>query len=128
MAFRPLRALTEAETIVKRSGGGGLLLDTLHIQRCGVTPADLEELDPALLSYLQVCDAPARPDTDPAAEARTGRLLPGEGELPLPQILAALPGTLPVSVEAPSAKGDADPAGFARRARRAVAELLEQAA
>ncbi|MBV9448891.1 MAG: sugar phosphate isomerase/epimerase [Streptosporangiaceae bacterium] len=128
MAFRPLRTMEDAVAIVKRSGGGGLLLDTLHVQRCGVAPADLAELDPALLSYLQICDAPARPDTDLAAEARTGRLLPGEGELPLPDILAALPGTLPVSVEAPSGKDGGDPAGFARRARGAVARVLLQAA
>jgi hypothetical protein len=36
-------------------------------------------------------------------EARAGRLLPGEGELPLGELLAALPDGIPVAVEAPSA-------------------------
>src|SRR5438874_2708207 len=80
------------------SDGAGLLLDTLHIKRCGVSAAELAAVDPALLGYLQLCDAPARPPGgDATVEARTGRLLPGEGELPLAGLLGALPDGLPVS-------------------------------
>ena len=120
MAFRPLRRLADAVGIVRRSDGGGLLLDTLHLQRCGTTPGELAAIDPALLSYLQICDAPAAPGPDPVSEARTARLLPGEGELPLAAMLDALPGLLPVSVEAPSAAAREDPARYARAARRAL--------
>ena len=84
-----------------------------------MTAGELAGLDPALLSYLQICDAPLSPPrglraTDPlprgqhadagddaVLEARARRLLPGEGELPLAEMLRALPSGLPVSVEAP---------------------------
>ena len=51
------------------------------------------------------------------------RLLPGEGELPLAGLVAALPADLPVSVEAPSlaARRDLSPAEYAARARRSLA-------
>jgi hypothetical protein len=54
------------------------------------------------------------------------RLLPGEGELPLAELLGVLPDSLPVSVEAPSlaARRDQSPAQFARRIRRAVESVL----
>ena len=55
---------------------------------------------PSLLPYLQIADAPARPP-DPAhlrEEALHGRLLPGEGDLPLAETLAAVP-SVPLSVE-----------------------------
>ena len=37
MAWRPLRTLAGAVAIATGSDGAGLLLDTLHIQRCGAT-------------------------------------------------------------------------------------------
>ena len=50
------------------------------------------------------------------------RLLPGEGELPLGEVLGVLPDGLPVAVEAPSlaARRDLSAAEFARRARQAL--------
>ena len=60
-AWRPIRTLASAVAIARGSDGAGLLLDTLHIQRCGVTAAELAAVDQALLGYLQLCDAPARP-------------------------------------------------------------------
>ena len=54
------------------------------------------------------------------------RLLPGEGELPLAEMLGALPAGLPVSVEAPSlaARRRSSPGEYAARARRSLAPLL----
>ena len=54
------------------------------------------------------------------------RLLPGDGELPLAEFLAALPAGIPVSVEAPvlSLRETLTPVELARRAREAVATLL----
>ena len=137
-AYRPIRCLADAVTIATRTGGG-ILLDTLHIQRCGASAAEIAAVDPALLTYLQICDAPRKQphglrvpaamprgqhaaDDDRVLEARTMRLLPGEGELPLEALLAALPGDMLVSVEAPSAAAlsAASPDEYAARARRAV--------
>ena len=86
------------------SEGGGILIDALHVQRCGTDWGSWRAVDPGLLSYLQLCDAPLVPaacrrccgrpgcgDRDAVLEARAARLLPGEGELPLSELLAALP-------------------------------------
>jgi sugar phosphate isomerase/epimerase len=143
-AYRPVRTLAGAIAIARHSAGGAVLLDTLHIQRCGVTTGELAGLAPGLLSYLQVCDAPLRQPhglrvaapmprgqradagDDAVLEARAGRLLPGEGELPLAELIGALPASLPVSVEAPSlaTRSESTPAEFAARARRALDALL----
>lgn len=142
-AWRPVRRLGDAVSIARRSDGGRILLDSLHIQRCGVTLAELSQVPPALLSYLQLCDAPLRqphgllvpagaadgrqpePGDTAVAEARAMRLLPGEGELPLTGLLDLLPAGMIVSVEAPSAaaRSAASPAEYAARARRAVRRL-----
>ena len=68
--------------------------------------------------------------TDLALEARAMRLLPGDGELPLAEIVSALPAGLAFSVETPNldlleALGLAE---FARRARQAAARLLAASA
>jgi sugar phosphate isomerase/epimerase len=128
MAWLPVRTLAGAVAIVTGSDGAGLLLDALHIRRCGVTTAEVTALDPGLLTYLQLCDAPAAPPpgTDAIAEARTGRLLPGEGELPLGDLLGAVPDGLPAAAETPSltARRGLTPAQFAARVRRALESVL----
>jgi sugar phosphate isomerase/epimerase len=109
-------------------------VDALHVQRCGVPLAALRAVDPALISYVQLCDAPlAAPGAGPASadavhEARAARLLPGAGQLPLRELLAALPDGIPVAVEAPrSGHRGGSPAEFAARARRALDSVLSQA-
>jgi sugar phosphate isomerase/epimerase len=128
MAWLPVRTLAAAVAIVSGSGGAGLLLDALHVQRCGVTIAEVAALDPMLLGYLQLCDAPAAPPpgADAIAEARTGRLLPGEGELPLGDLLGAVPDGLPAAAETPSldTRRGLTPAQFAARIRRALETVL----
>ena len=130
MAYRSVRTLAEAVAIAARSGGGGILVDALHVQRCGVRLAELRAVDPGLFSYVQLCDAPLAAPTalaDALHEARAARLLPGEGELPLLDLVAALPDGIPVAVEAPSgAGGGGGPAEFAARARRALDSVLSQ--
>ena len=124
MAYRSVRTLAAAVAIAAASDGGGVLVDALHVQRCGVRLDSLRAVDPALISYLQVCDAPlAAPGAGSGAgsgagrgggpgaagaavaaamhEARAARLLPGEGELPLRELLEALPDGIAVAVEAP---------------------------
>ena len=82
---------------------GRLLVDALHLARSGGDPDDLIGLPPNLFAYMQICDAPAQlPAMDYATvleEAVDGRLMPGEGALPLRRLLAALPETLPIAPE-----------------------------
>jgi sugar phosphate isomerase/epimerase len=131
--------LDKAIYVASTSGGGGILLDTLHFQRYGGRLEQLRSLDPDLLAYVQLCDGPLAPPsglprpprlprgqstdgTDLQLESRAMRLLPGDGELPLSAFLAALPAEIPVSVEAPvlSLQESLTPAELARRAREAV--------
>jgi sugar phosphate isomerase/epimerase len=79
----------------------GVLVDSLHLARSGGSPDDLRGVDPTLLPYLQLADAGASSPADLAGlrdEALHGRLLPGDGVLPLRSVLDAVP-RVPVSVE-----------------------------
>ncbi|MES2496200.1 MAG: sugar phosphate isomerase/epimerase [Pseudomonadota bacterium] len=81
-----------------------LLLDPIHIDRSGGSFDALAAIDPALLPYAQICDAPAaRPDPDDFdavfIDACDLRAHCGEGGLPLDRFYRALPAGLPLSVE-----------------------------
>ena len=102
--------LRTAAAVVRGAGetNGSILLDTWHFARSG---GMLDELDPAttaLIGGLQLADR--SPDQDLLAYVpMRGRKLPGEGKLPLGEIvarvLAARPG-LPVGVEVLSEEMD----------------------
>ena len=105
-AFTNVRSLPDALRVLELTGlpDAGLLIDPLHFARTGGRPADLAAVDRGRFAYAQFCDAPAAgPSVEdvPAIieEAIDGRLLPGEGELPLGDIARALPAGLPLSVE-----------------------------
>ena len=106
--YTGVRTLAHAADIVAQSKrpNASVLIDALHFSRSGGVPAHVASVDPSLFRYAQICDAgpdmPGPGDT-PALirEARTGRLLPGEGVLPLRELVAALPDTVPLAIEAP---------------------------
>lgn len=107
LEFLPIfgvRTLGDAATIVRAAGraNGAVLVDALHLARSGGSPSDLALLEPALLPYLQLCDAPSvAPDASVPAlleEALHGRLLVGDGGLPLHELLDAVP-AVPLSFE-----------------------------
>lgn len=106
-----------------------VLVDALHLQRSGGSPADLAAVPGTRIGYVQVCDGPATGPADldaVADEARHHRLAPGEGELPLRDLLARLPADLPVSVEVQSDRlaAELDPADRARRLLEATQRVL----
>jgi sugar phosphate isomerase/epimerase len=79
-----------------------LLIDTMHVVRSGSTPADVATLDPALIGYVQLSDAPLQPRFDTyMEEAMYERMIPGEGELPLRELLAVIPDGTVISLEVP---------------------------
>ena len=106
--YTGVRTLAHAAHVVAQSkrSNASVLVDALHFSRSGGLPAHIARVDPSLFRYAQICDAgpdmPGPGDT-PALirEARTGRLLPGEGVLPLAELVAALPDTVPLAIEAP---------------------------
>ena len=129
--YTGVRTLAHAADVVARSkrSNASVLIDALHFSRAGGLPAHVASVDPSLFRYAQICDAgpdiPAPTDTpNLVREARTGRLLPGEGVLPLKDLVAALPPDLPLAIEAPCrATADLPAVERAKRAYRALAGL-----
>jgi len=137
MRFTSVRTLADALEIVQAAGhpAGAVLIDMLHLARSGGSPEDLLGIDPDALPYAQICDAPAEPPGEESggliAEALQGRLLPGDGALPIREFLARLPAGRPLSCEIlssdlnqrfPDTKARAQAVGDATRAFLAGAE------
>ncbi|WP_336630874.1 MULTISPECIES: sugar phosphate isomerase/epimerase family protein [unclassified Microbacterium] len=137
ISYQPVARVADAADLA-RATGAVLMLDPLHIARGGSTIADVRAVEPDLVPVVQLCDAPERLDPGSMAEpdriaalqheARLQRLLVGEGELPLAELLAAAPEGVPVSVEIPHARLRArlDALAFATAAARAARSLIEQ--
>jgi sugar phosphate isomerase/epimerase len=99
----PLRSLSMALDVVAPHSPtvAGLLVDNLHLSRSGSHPEDLRHVDARRLPYLQIADAPDVVPTEFMAlldEALNGRLLPGEGALPITELLSTVP-DVPLSFE-----------------------------
>jgi sugar phosphate isomerase/epimerase len=113
MRFSDCPSFEEAVRVVQRARllqaqHLGVLVDALHLQRSGGSPAHVATLateQPDLFPYVQLCDGPLSAPRGGVAEVRdeavNSRLLPGDGDLPLLALLDALPADLPVSVETP---------------------------
>ncbi len=126
MRYRALASLGQTQRaieIAKRSNSS-LVIDTLHFFRAEHSIADLADIDPAKISFVQLSDAPAKaPSLDKlAGEARGDRLVPGAGDLPLKGFLQAIP-DVPISVEVPTS-GNATPSEHAHAAFAATKLLL----
>jgi sugar phosphate isomerase/epimerase len=79
-----------------------LLIDTMHFARSGAVAADLGAIDPDLIGYVQLSDAPRTPRFENyMQEAMTERMVPGQGDIPLRDILAAIPRDRVVALEIP---------------------------
>ncbi|MGO9510343.1 MAG: sugar phosphate isomerase/epimerase family protein [Mycobacterium sp.] len=79
-----------------------LLIDPMHVVRSGSTAADIAAVDPAHIGYAQLNDTTVAPRTDNyMEEAMYERMVPGEGELPLHDILSALPNGIVIEIEVP---------------------------
>ena len=106
MPWTAVPSLSHAVRIVEGAGrrNGGVLVDAIHFGRSASTLAEVERLPREWLHYAQVCDATVPAPTTHEGlihDARCARLLPGEGGLPLRELFARLPASLPVSVEIP---------------------------
>ena len=79
-----------------------LLIDTMHIARTGGAGL-LATIDPALIGYVQICDGPAGMPSGEIYfdQALYERAIPGEGELPLVEMLACIPEHIVASAEVP---------------------------
>jgi len=105
-----------------------LLIDAMHLVRSGSGAADLAALDPSLIGYVRLCDAPLEPVVPSyAEESLFERMVPGEGELPLRDILSVLPAGRVIGLEVPmraAAEAGIGPQDRLRRCVDGVRRLL----
>ena len=108
LEFMPWTAVKDAKSALRviemagRPRNAGILVDALHFGRSTTTLQDIADIPHALLHYAQMCDAQAGLNfttEELIHTARQERLLPGEGNIDVGGLFAALPQDLPVSVE-----------------------------
>jgi sugar phosphate isomerase/epimerase len=105
VAFSQCNNLDKGYRIIKNVNrpNFGMLVDPLHVARSGGSAAQLAKMESNRFIFAQLCDArrekPANMDL--RTEARTGRLYPGKGELPLYDILDAMPRDIEIELEMP---------------------------
>lgn len=92
--------------IVEQTGNRsiGVLVDTLHFNRSNSRLSDLASSDPKRLPFVHVSDAPVKGSyshEDLLHTARTARLIPGHGNIPITEILSQMPCDIPISFEIP---------------------------
>lgn len=97
----------QAALTLARDSDVDVVCDVLHHHRVGAGPGDVAALvETGVLGWVQVCDAPAHPPQGGTAawlhEARHERYVPGDGELPVGDLVMQVPFHVPFSVEVQS--------------------------
>jgi len=133
LEFLPWSGIPDAATaleIVRRADhpAATVMVDTWHHFRGSCDMAQLRAIPAAKVGSVQINDAPARPGADLVQESLEERLLPGEGEMPLLEMLAILDeigARAPIGVEVFSKALDAlPPIEVGRRAGAAARRVL----
>ncbi len=117
-------SLPKAVSFIADAGrpNAGIAIDCLHFTRTGSKPADLKPIKPEWFSYTQLCDGPlSKPREEWMDEARGNRIVPGEGEFPLVEIMSLLPPGIATDVEVPLHRLRDQGVSALERARFAVA-------
>jgi sugar phosphate isomerase/epimerase len=128
----PVRGLPAALAAVRHVGKSNfrLLIDTMHFVRFGSGAAEVASLDPNVIGYVQLCDVPLiSKHATYMEEALYERMVPGTGELPLLDILAALPRRVVLGLEVPQrslAEAGVGPHERVARCVEAARRLLAQ--
>jgi sugar phosphate isomerase/epimerase len=119
-----VNTLPRALQLIADSGrdNAAICLDPFHFWRAGHDPSLLRGLDPRLFPYTQIDDGV---DTD--GPPPRGRREIGAGQVPLFDILDALPPGLPLSIEWARPPGSTDtPADWARIALAATRRFVQR--
>ena len=99
-----------------------ILVDAMHLFRSGGTVAELADVDPDLLGYIQLCDAPRiGTGEEYYKEASFERQPPGQGELPA--VRDAVRACLQPAGRAGSADARGDRGGGVATARSSASSL-----
>lgn len=101
-----IRTLNEAAELIRASqcDNAGILVDTLHFDRCHADLATLGSLPREWLNFVQISDGPAKYSNERDELIRIGRgarLYLGEGGIDVAAILRRLP-AVPLSIEIPN--------------------------
>lgn len=110
MGWRSVATFDAALRVVEASGraNAGVLVDALHLFRNGGRAEAVAKAPAGRIAALQLCDVRGEALQSPeamVAEARSGRFAPGDGVLPLADLVAAAPGEAAISVEVPISEG-----------------------
>jgi len=123
MLYRDIRDWRDASRMIEAAGrrNAGLIIDTLHFFRAGSRPSDLDGIPADRIAYAQLSDCvAAAPDiAGLPAEARGARLHPGQGVIPLREIIERLPAGIQMVIETPV---ESERAWSARERARSAAE------
>jgi sugar phosphate isomerase/epimerase len=108
--IRPLATLPQTVRLIEEAKRHAVIcIDPLHLARSGGAPADVKALPTKYFPYAQISDGILDPgEPNPALFGKLGlgtRAMPGEGKLPLRDVIAALPQGIPLSVELPHVLG-----------------------
>ena len=68
---------------------GALAIDTWHMGKLGISPADLKRIPPEYLGWVELSDGQYENMPDPIDEVVNRRKLPGEGEFDIPGYVEA---------------------------------------
>ncbi|MDE1161216.1 MAG: sugar phosphate isomerase/epimerase [Acidobacteriaceae bacterium] len=95
LEYMPFKSVGSIETAVELvrdlpSGNVGILLDTWHTVRGGMTPASIESIPTGLLKAVELNDAAPLPEADLFEESTHSRRLCGEGSIDLPAYVQAI--------------------------------------
>lgn len=99
----------------------GIVVDCLHFYRSRVKPEELDSCPPQWFHYAHLCDCEAPIPDDEVSLIHTGRaerLYPGEGAVPIQEIISHIPQVVR-GVEVPHLKR-VDELGYEEHARRAL--------
>ncbi|WP_028744921.1 sugar phosphate isomerase/epimerase family protein [Rhizobium mesoamericanum] len=128
MGWRTVRTFRDSVAVVNSCGAenAGVLVDGIHFFRNGASIDELR-VNAGKVKHVQLCDVrgPAPKTSDAMiAEARSGRLAPGEGELPLMDLWAATESGAAISVEVPLV-GPVDPEAHLKHLHDCVRGILK---
>jgi len=130
--FTPPTGIASFETALEvcrhiGQGKARVLVDAMHFFRTGGTIEKLKAVDPDWIGYAQMCDARLAPwDEGYFGEAMFARSVPGAGDLPLREWVAALPPDCEIGLEVPrldDLRSGMSPRDHAARVVKAAREL-----
>lgn len=107
MPWTNVKNLAQANCIVEQSNqdNAAVLIDSLHFDRSDSTLEQVKQLPRSRMNYVQLCDGLAHYDQSDEGLikiARSNRLVPGDGDIDIVALIAALPKDMTLAAEVPN--------------------------